>query len=55
MNNITEWNELIYTSVKLVGEKIGIPSKSIKEKSKPEWEIRLETQIKKICKNRPKW
>ena len=49
-NNITELNELIYAGAKLVCEKIGIPSKSMKEKSKPGWEIRLETQIKKSTK-----
>ena len=43
-NNITELNELIYAGAKLVCEKIGIPSKSTKKKSKPGWEIRLETQ-----------
>ena len=46
-NNITELNELIYAGGKLVCEKIGIPSKSTKKQSKPGWEIRLETQIKK--------
>ena len=34
-NNITELNELIYAGAKLVCEKIGIPTKSTKEKSKP--------------------
>ena len=34
-NNITELNELIYAGAKLVCEKIGIPSKSTKKKSKP--------------------
>ena len=38
-NNITELNELIL----LVCEKIGISSKSTKKKSKPGWEIQLET------------
>ena len=46
-NNITELNELIYAGTKLISEKIGIPSKSTKKKSKPGCEIRLETQIKK--------
>ena len=36
---------------KLAYEKIRIPSKSTKKQSKPGWEIRLETQIKKIKKN----
>ena len=45
-NNLTELNELIYAGAKLVCEKIGIPSKITKEKSKPGWEFRLETQIK---------
>ena len=52
-NNITELNELIYVRTKLVCEKIGIPSKSTKKQSKPGWEIRLETQIKKITKTSP--
>ena len=49
-NNITDLNELIYAGAKLVCEKIGIPSKSTKEQSKPGWEIRLETQIKNLRK-----
>ena len=49
-NNITELNELIYSGAKLVCEKIGIPSKIIKEKSKPVWEFQLETQIKNLRK-----
>ena len=47
---MTEWNELIYAGAKLVCEKIGILSKSTKKKSKPGWEIRLETQIKNLRK-----
>ena len=43
-NNITELNELIYAGAKLVCEKIGILSKSMKEKSKLRWEIWLETR-----------
>ena len=49
-NNITELNELIYAGAKLVFEKIGISSKITKEKSKPGWEFRLETQIKILRK-----
>ena len=49
-NNITELNELVYAGAKLVCEKIGIPSKGTKKQSKPGWEIRLETQIKKLRK-----
>ena len=49
-NNITELNELIYAEAKLVCEKIGIPLKSKEKKSKPGWEIRLETQIKNLRK-----
>ena len=49
-NNITELNELIYAGVKLVCVKIWIPSKSTKNRSKPGWEIPLETQIKKLRK-----
>ena len=46
-NNITELNELIYSGVKVVCEK------STKNKSKPGWEIQVETHIK-IYKNRTK-
>ena len=49
-NDITELDKLIYAGAKFVSEKIGIPSKSTKEKSKPGWEIRLETQIKNLRK-----
>ena len=49
-NNITELIELIYAGAKLVCEKIGIPSKSTKKQSKPVWDIRVETQIKKTTK-----
>ena len=52
-NNITELNEVIYAGAKLVWEKIGILSKSTKEKWKPGWEFQLETQIK-IYENRQK-
>ena len=51
---MTELNELIYAGAKLVCEKIGIPSKSTKKKSKPGWEIRLETQIKNY-ENKSEW
>ena len=51
-NNITKLNELIYAGVKLVCEKIRISTKSTKEKSKPGWEFRQETQIK-IYENMP--
>ena len=49
-NDKTKLNELIYAGAKLVCVKIGIPSKSTKEKSKLGCEIRLETQIKKSTK-----
>ena len=49
-NNINELNELIYAGAKLVCEITGIPSKSTKKKSKPGWEIQLETQVKKSTK-----
>ena len=50
MDNITELNELIYAESRLICEKIGIPSKSTKKKSKLGWEIQLETQIKNLRK-----
>ena len=46
----TELNELIYAGAKLVYEKTGIPLKSTNKKSKPGWEFRLETQIRKLRK-----
>ena len=46
-NNISELNDLINAVAKLVCEKIGVPSKSTEKQSKPGWEVRLETQIKK--------
>ena len=49
-NNITELNELIYASAKLVCEKTGIPSKSTKKQPKLGWEFRREMQIKKNTK-----
>ena len=49
-NNITDLNEVIYRRAKLVCEKIGISSKSTKEKLKPGWEFQLETQIKNLRK-----
>ena len=49
-HNITKQNELIYTGAKIDCEKIVILSESTKKKSKPEWEIRLETQIRKYAK-----
>ena len=52
-NNITELNELIHAGAKLVCENIGIPSKITKKQSKPGWEIRLESQIKKTTKTSP--
>ena len=54
-NNISELNDIIYAGAKLVCEKIGFPSKSTKKQSKPGWEVRLETQIKKTYENRPRW
>ena len=50
-NNITELNEVLYARAKLICEKIRIPSKSTKGKSKPRWEFRLDTQIKKSTKS----
>ena len=48
----TETNKInqVLRGAKLVCEKIEIPSKSTKGKSKLGWEIRLETQIKNLRK-----
>ena len=47
-NNITELNDLIYVGAKLVCEKVRIPLKTTDRKSKPGWELRLESQIRKL-------
>ena len=46
--NITELIDLIYAGAKLVREKIGVPLKNTKKKSKPGREIRLETPVRKL-------
>ena len=43
-NNITELNELIYAGAKLAFWENLEPLKKHEEKSKPGWEIQLETQ-----------
>ena len=52
-NNIAELNELINAGEKLVREKIGIPSKSMKEKSKQDGNFDWKRRWK-IYENRPK-
>ena len=47
-NDITELNDLIYAEAKLVCEKIGIFLKTTDRKLKPGWELRLESQIKRL-------
>ena len=42
--NITSLNDLIYAGVKLVCEKIEASLKTTDRKSKPGWELRLESQ-----------
>ena len=49
-NNITKLNELIYAGAKLVCEKIGIPLKSTKEKSKTRMGISTRNSDKKLRK-----
>ena len=46
-NNITELIDLIYAGEKLVSEKNGFPLKTTDWYSKPRWELRLDSQIKK--------
>ena len=58
--NITELNEVIYASVKLVCYKIGVLFRKLNRNTKTEWEIRLEKQINKLqpkntCKGRKKY
>ena len=50
-NYITELNELIHAGAKLLCEKIGIPLKSTKEKTKLGCGFRLETQEKNLRKH----
>ena len=45
---ITELNDLIYAGAKLVCEKMGVLLKTTDRKSKPGWELRLESQIKRL-------
>ena len=45
-NDVTELHDLIYAGAKLVCEKIGILLRITERKSKPGWELRLESQIK---------
>ena len=47
-NDIKELNDLIYAWAKLVWEKIGVLLKTTDRKSKPVWELRLESQIKRL-------
>ena len=51
-NDITDLNDLIYEGAKLICEKIGVPLKTTGGKSKPGWELRLESQIKQLGENR---
>ena len=46
-NDVTGLNDLIYAGAKLVCEKISVPLKTTDRKSKPVWELRLESQKKK--------
>ena len=46
--NITELNEVIYTEMKLVCDKIGISHRSPNKTTKSGWEIRLEGLVKKL-------
>ena len=47
-NDVNELNDSIYTGAKLVYEKIRGPLKTTIRKSKPGWEHRLESQIKRL-------
>ena len=46
--NITKLNKLIYSGVKIASNKIGITLRNLSRNTKPEWEMRLEGQIKKL-------
>ena len=46
--NITELNDLIHIGAKLVLEKIGVSLNNTDRKSKPGWNLRLESQIRKL-------
>ena len=49
-NDITYLNDLIYGGAKLVCEKTGVPLKTAGRKPKPFWELRLESQTKRLRK-----
>ena len=48
INDITELNDLIYAGAKLVCEKIGAPLKTTDRKLKPGWELKLDSEIKRL-------
>ena len=45
-NDFTELNDLLYVEAKLICEKIRVLLTTTDRKSKREWELRLESQIK---------
>ena len=47
-NDISELNDLIYARAKLVSENIWVSLKIKGSKSKPGWELRLESQMKRL-------
>ena len=48
MDNVTEWNVLIYAGAKLVIDKIGVLPRNQIKKTKQGWGIRLEKQVNEI-------
>ena len=51
-NETMELNDLTYAGAKLVREKIGFSLKTTVWKSKPGWELKLESQIKRLQQER---
>ena len=49
-NDITELNDLINAEAKIDCKNIGVSMKTTDRKSKPGWELKQESQIKKIKK-----
>ena len=52
LTNIPTNDGLIYAGAKLDGEKIGVLLKTTDRKSKPGWEVRLESQMKRLQRAR---
>lgn len=51
MSDIGEMQQFIKAAAFLVGERIGVKARKIKENKKPFWQRRIEGDIKRLCKD----